>query len=1071
MTEQYKFLIEQPASEDAYESGSHKRIATSVIETLQANDEMNVIGIEGDLGSGKSTVINLLQEQCDPDSFELVFFDVEKYQHGATKKALIETLHARLKENLAQESARKIKKAKDIALGNHLKYDVVVGSHISGWVVSFATSLIFAASLIDEALIGLSYFFKFLAASFGWVDIPASNYDFDLLGFTSVVVALSPLAIYIMSAKEISFFGFSPPKAGNLFKRNGTDTVEETFEINREVGAYELQEALKEFIKYIPQDKRYILVIDNIDRVTDDKLREVWSDIDVFSSIAHDKIKLLIPYSHIHVAKALCSEGFSIGNDDGREFISKRLPITFRVSPIITADWKAHFEEMLEDAVNGLDKKTKSIIIKIISLLSSSNKKITPRYLKCLINSVVSTMLIKIEGVSVVSAFLYQLTVLERNLTLDSVLNRQLDTGTQELSKQDEGLKLAFEKALASIEKVLSFEQWSKDLVAIHYQAPYEIAESELLTTPLTAGLENGDAEPFLQKNGIFGYDRIVEELLSEHSWEECFKLASAMVSDSENEKAAQWVESWLPTINQLAKTDDFGIQDDILERISEARNLIDAGYDVDLIRFEEQFKTLDVPSPEAKITELYELSILLEKRPKVISSLRAESFNEILWPSREKLRRWEIESLELTEKLTLEILSLYEDESLPVDLSLHILSKYRLGWGGDDRKLPATSIETSAMEDLETPGDLTALLVSADWREPATFGVYKSHGINLPSGDLKTAWYAQAIGLAIALNNIELIKQLPSDVEVNDVFTNELTNVLAFHCSMRQIINALEAPAASPYLREAVTQLIEQHRVESLVTREAISHFDTLVDCTDLNEFELAEWLAGWTRHFKYTADELESIPASFVRTAFEHDELKEWQNLLKAVLSKNITVSWWQEEILNPCENLETIVNWMFADDKKLQKYKVLSDALKDLFNDEHVSAIVNFDNRSWVNKLLSIIQEPARKSVLEKMQKTMHEYRTSQDTQLTIYRIFHGQIKIVSPEVALSIFESNPEGFDDEDLNFTEWTDEELKRFVNLMHSHEESGYVFEKLSTQRPIVRIKEKVSKEKTNGEK
>ncbi|WP_224798598.1 P-loop NTPase fold protein [Idiomarina abyssalis] len=67
MISKLNFLVEKPAKEDEYESGSHQRIAESILETLRYNDEVNVIGIEGELGSGKSTVINIIERECKKD--------------------------------------------------------------------------------------------------------------------------------------------------------------------------------------------------------------------------------------------------------------------------------------------------------------------------------------------------------------------------------------------------------------------------------------------------------------------------------------------------------------------------------------------------------------------------------------------------------------------------------------------------------------------------------------------------------------------------------------------------------------------------------------------------------------------------------------------------------------------------------------------------------------------------------------------------------------------------------------------------------------------------------------------
>ena len=104
----------------------------------------------------------------------------------------------------------------------------------------------------------------------------------------------------------------------------------------------------------IPDEKRFILVLDNLDRVTKEKLREVWSDIEVFTSIAQTKIQLLIPYSITHVASSLSSD-----ETEGMEFISKRIPISFRVAPILSADWKSSCSDMITET--GITVKNRRV--------------------------------------------------------------------------------------------------------------------------------------------------------------------------------------------------------------------------------------------------------------------------------------------------------------------------------------------------------------------------------------------------------------------------------------------------------------------------------------------------------------------------------------------------------------------------------------------------------------------------------------------------------------------------------------------------------------------------------------
>lgn len=98
---------------------------------------------------------------------------------------------------------------------------------------------------------------------------------------------------------------------GDLFKRNSTDTISEKWLVSREIGTIELTEALEGFTKKetISEDCRFILIIDNLDRISGDKVKELWSDMELIAGVTHEQFRVVVPYSAIQVAKSLAVEG------------------------------------------------------------------------------------------------------------------------------------------------------------------------------------------------------------------------------------------------------------------------------------------------------------------------------------------------------------------------------------------------------------------------------------------------------------------------------------------------------------------------------------------------------------------------------------------------------------------------------------------------------------------------------------------------------------------------------------------------------------------------------------------
>ncbi|MGK7286969.1 P-loop NTPase fold protein [Buttiauxella agrestis] len=131
---------ESPSTEDIIDGNSHNNISIKIAETLM-RDDVNIIGINGPLGSGKSTVIKLLEKNLPQNKFQFINFDAELYQQGSTKKALITKIYDGLKPKIPNSLRPKLREFKDNALGNNVTYKKTQDSEISIWAILFLFSL------------------------------------------------------------------------------------------------------------------------------------------------------------------------------------------------------------------------------------------------------------------------------------------------------------------------------------------------------------------------------------------------------------------------------------------------------------------------------------------------------------------------------------------------------------------------------------------------------------------------------------------------------------------------------------------------------------------------------------------------------------------------------------------------------------------------------------------------------------------------------------------------------------------------------------------------------------------
>src|SRR5690554_2639681 len=98
MKNKYKFKIlrEEVETEDFYEDKTHEKIKNSLFELIKNEDEGITIGLAGQWGSGKSTIINLLKKEKD---FLFFYFDAWAHEGDPFRRIFLESFINCIKES------------------------------------------------------------------------------------------------------------------------------------------------------------------------------------------------------------------------------------------------------------------------------------------------------------------------------------------------------------------------------------------------------------------------------------------------------------------------------------------------------------------------------------------------------------------------------------------------------------------------------------------------------------------------------------------------------------------------------------------------------------------------------------------------------------------------------------------------------------------------------------------------------------------------------------------------------------------------------------------------------------
>ncbi|PHM30178.1 P-loop NTPase fold protein [Xenorhabdus innexi] len=510
-----KLQQELPSDNDLFEGESHKKVAERMAEVLREVDN-NIVGLEGELGSGKSTIINLLKSELG-NEYRFIEFDAERYHYGNTKKALIEVIYKGLSGGAGVNQDR-LDAYRDKALGNIVEYKKNVKSRLSWWTVMFILCSLLAVQMIRFLLIDINTLM---------MDKTVSKLVLSL----EVVGFLSPgILLFVLLGLRV----FSPksrdkdnPESGNkepitigdLFKRNSTDTISEKWMISREVGTIELHNALSGFTdkNTLPHNLRFILIIDNLDRIVPEKVKELWSDMELIVGTTHEHFSVIIPYSARQVASSLEMEGYS-----GREFIAKRIPVTFSVPPLITAGWQNAFKKMWSQTVSESDEASCTEVIQLIERWRPLQyPRITPRLLKKLVNDIyILNLTVPVGSSEEPSRFvliaLYILMVRYSDHDIKTLLRDPFQSELNEsasLPSDDQSDKL--QANYAQLKRIFSNDanRWSEYLMSVHYQAPVDLARSELIDTPLIDAVKAKDSIALEPLVTMWGFT---------HAWHRC---------------------------------------------------------------------------------------------------------------------------------------------------------------------------------------------------------------------------------------------------------------------------------------------------------------------------------------------------------------------------------------------------------------------------------------------------------------------------------------------------------------------------------------------------------------------
>lgn len=532
MTEppKFKFLDDSCASEDLTEDKTHQRIADQLHDLIvSGHPDGMTLGLEGDWGSGKSTVIELLRQKLEsgkkPEKLfarlfrwirkqekesRTVFFYIDAWEHEgdplrrAFLEALIdkiETAHAEKQHVLSRKTRKNLGAIRDkISLKKSATRLTTLGIIMA------------AAGLLVP--IGAELIATFAS------HVTLRNTGKPCWGFiTGVALCLAPAIAFLFVKGLQKMSPHSGKQSSAIFSTEKSMDIS----LENERTSLEFSRYFHEILAAIKDDfGRIVMVIDNLDRIGQEDALRIWSTLQTFvqrkNPLSEQKGEIpkwiVVPYAEeglgriwadgsetCNAAKEKEKEGTKKNDKETREnheekpgknraasFMDKSFDLQFRVPKFVVGDWQTFAKHCIQEAAPGLSDEDSETILNVLSWTRDDLADVpSPRQIKRYVNHVGQVWRIHADHASLTSVCFY--VILKHFMRLsDAEIEREILYG------------LMFRRTLPSY-----VELDVDEVTAIMYGVTKVKATRLLLGQIIDAGLRDSATEQLRKWRNTFG--------------------------------------------------------------------------------------------------------------------------------------------------------------------------------------------------------------------------------------------------------------------------------------------------------------------------------------------------------------------------------------------------------------------------------------------------------------------------------------------------------------------------------------------------------------------------------------
>lgn len=398
----FKLLREQVGKIDSFKKPTHQKIANSLWTLIQNEENGFNIGLMGEWGSGKSTIINLLKENVQQakekeKSLDYLFFYFDTWAHEGDplRRIFLENFINYLKKEYPNLE-EKLEEKRQIISGEKKSKNIKV-KRITTWLGLYMAISTFVFT-IGVSLLSTIKFANITLRYTGSINIPL---------VIAIIFSLSPFMVllcnYVQLKKKKK--NIRDLKYWAFLQNNSVETItENVFEEER--NSVQFEKYFRESLEIIDcSPKKIIVVLDNLDRIEEEKSLKVLSTLQTFiqnrnpvhdnNSKIFDNIFTIIPYDEEGLSK-LWDKELNIDGDNSQNkkklatsFFDKMFQIRIDVPKVIQSNSIDLLSNLVDEAFCNWDKIDKEHIKSVFKVIKKDDLGISnPRQLKIYLNQI-----------------------------------------------------------------------------------------------------------------------------------------------------------------------------------------------------------------------------------------------------------------------------------------------------------------------------------------------------------------------------------------------------------------------------------------------------------------------------------------------------------------------------------------------------------------------------------------------------------------------------------------------------------------------------------------------------------